>query len=136
MATRSRIGMKLPGGQILSIYVHWDGYPEHHGPLLLNYYNQHNTVKKLMSLGDLSSLGKRFGERCDFDRPNKDQCVAYGRDRGEENVDAQIHRTLKSFITAGFECGAEWFYLFDGAKWTYSNGRSWKELKDVTFEVV
>jgi len=136
MATRSRVGMKLPDGQILSIYVHWDGYPEHHGPLLLNHYNQHDAVKKLMSLGDLSSLGERLGERTDFDRPDNGQCVAYGRDRGEVETDAQVHDNLTSFLDAGRECGAEWFYLFDGKKWKCSSGGRWKELKNATPEVV
>ena len=28
MATRSRIGLRLAGDAILSVYHHWDGYPQ------------------------------------------------------------------------------------------------------------
>ena len=34
MATRSRIGIELNDGSILSAYHHWDGYPQWLGRIL------------------------------------------------------------------------------------------------------
>jgi hypothetical protein len=34
MATRSRIGIELKNGSVLSVYHHWDGYPEWLGRIL------------------------------------------------------------------------------------------------------
>ena len=39
MATRSRIGLQLADGAILSVYHHWDGYPEWLGVMLEKNYN-------------------------------------------------------------------------------------------------
>ena len=36
MATRSRIGIQLKDNSVLSVYHHWDGYPEWLGRLLLS----------------------------------------------------------------------------------------------------
>ena len=54
MATRSLIGKILPGGDILAIYCHWDGYPENNGEILKNHYQDPEKVDKLISLGNLS----------------------------------------------------------------------------------
>ena len=39
MATRSRIGIELKDGSILSAYHHWDGYPQWLGRILNTHYN-------------------------------------------------------------------------------------------------
>ena len=38
MATRSRIGLRLAGDAILSVYHHWDGYPSWLGVTLVEKY--------------------------------------------------------------------------------------------------
>lgn len=142
MGTRARVGMMLPEGRIISIYTHWDGYPEHHGPILKNHYSKHNAIKQLMTLGDLSILGERLGVKCDFDaHPHPaDQCISYSRDRGED-APAREDDDLKSFVDFGAEQAAEWFYLFDGAKWLCSQGgdynlHKWRDLSDVLASLV
>ena len=39
MSTRSRIGLQLANGSVLSVYCHWDGYPEFNGVKLVNFPN-------------------------------------------------------------------------------------------------
>ena len=39
MATRARIGLELKDGSVLSVYHHWDGYPEWLGRILKTHYN-------------------------------------------------------------------------------------------------
>jgi hypothetical protein len=55
MATRSRIGLELADGSILSSYSHWDGYPEWMGRILKTHYNTYEKVAELVDGGDMSS---------------------------------------------------------------------------------
>ena len=119
------------------IYTHSDGYPEHHGPILLEHYNTSEKVAELLGLGDLSVLGPQIGEKHDFDwaftvdrdtwanDPRYQWCRAYGRDRGEEdacmarilNVE-ELRRYLKDSDT-------EWYYFWDEAagRWYFTDDR-------------
>ena len=55
MATRSRIGIELKNGSVLSVYHHWDGYPEWLGRILNTHYNTRQKVAELIDGGDMSS---------------------------------------------------------------------------------
>lgn len=115
MSTRSRIGIQLPGGSILSIYVHNDGYYSHHAPILLNHYNTAPKIMELMELGDLSSLSS-----------TPKDCFAYGRDRNEKDVHAQVSSSEPEFRES-FE---EYNYLFRDGKWWTSDSETglWTDL--------
>ena len=78
MATRSYIGIKNENGKVDYIYCHWDGYPEHHGPILRGSYKTKSDVEELLELGDLSSLDT-----------DPDGCEAYHRDRGESKKETR-----------------------------------------------
>ena len=54
MATRSRIGIELKDGSILSSYHHWDGYPEWLGRILKTHYNSREQAAELIDGGDMS----------------------------------------------------------------------------------
>ena len=62
MGTRSAIGIKH-GDVVKAVYCHWDGYLEHNGLLLARFYDNSVKVNKLISMGDLSSLGASIGDR-------------------------------------------------------------------------
>jgi hypothetical protein len=55
MATRSRIGLELADGSVLSAYHHWDGYPEWLGRILNTHYNSKELAAELIDGGDMSS---------------------------------------------------------------------------------
>ena len=55
MATRSRIGIELKDGSILSAYHHWDGYPQWLGRILNTHYNSRQQAADLIDGGDMSS---------------------------------------------------------------------------------
>jgi len=128
MATRSAIGIKH-GDRIKAIYCHWDGYLEHNGAILQEFYSNSVDVNKLISMGDVSSLGASVGERVDFGHRWSDdeyikfgdthaapQCIFYSRDRGE---DASFHSFdgEAEFVDYYDGSGAELFYLFDNGVW-------------------
>jgi len=60
MATRSNIGIVNEDGSVTGIYVHWDGYTENVGKLLLKYYTDSERINGLMSLGSLSILAENL----------------------------------------------------------------------------
>ena len=61
MATRSTIGIRHEDGSVTKICCHWDGYIEWNGAILQKYYNTADKVEKLLTLGNLSSLGPEIG---------------------------------------------------------------------------
>jgi len=125
MGTRARIGLRNPDNTVTSIYTHWDGYPEHHWPILTQHYNTIDRVRALLALGDLSILDENIGEKHDFDSAPEGVCTAYGRDRGEKNVDACLHAPEE-----WPDSGQEFEYVFDGERWLWRqpNGRGgWKK---------
>ena len=63
MATRSRIGIELKDGSILSAYHHWDGYPQWLGRILNTHYTSRDKVADLIDGGDMSSCwtNERWG---------------------------------------------------------------------------
>lgn len=114
MATRSHIGKKLSNGTIKYIYCHFDGYPEHNGKILKEHYTDEAKIDALLELGSLSILGEEIGEQQDFDNRdtcNSKWCLAYGRDRGESNVEAKISKTLSGII------GQAYHYVWDNGEW-------------------
>ena len=61
MATRGRIGLELADGSILSIYSHYDNYPEFNGVKLVEHFNSYEKAAELIDLGDISCLWTNAG---------------------------------------------------------------------------
>ena len=116
MATRSYIGTLNKNQTVTSIYCHWDGYPEGVGKTLLNHYSDPDKVRQLVKLGSLSVLGKEIGEKQNFDsyEGGNEICLAYGRDRGETNVEAINYPTKEDFLS---QCEEDYTYLFEDGQW-------------------
>jgi hypothetical protein len=121
MSTRSSIGIVNDDGSVTGIYCHWDGYPEHNGKLLLNHYNNTAIVYELMDLGNLSYLDEKLNTDLphSFKKPVKGVCVAYGRDRGEKNVNSKKFISDIEYKMNGN--GVDYQYLFNNNKWYYRN---------------
>jgi hypothetical protein len=132
MATRGNIGILNEDGSVTGIYVHFDAYPEYVGKILVNHYNNADIVMELMELGDLSTLAENM--YCDdnshcWDNPVDGVCVAYGRDRGEKNMDARVFNNIEEYKNRGHRVWADFQYLFNNGKWMYRSCNSnWSEL--------
>jgi hypothetical protein len=113
MATRSYIGVRNTDASVDYIYCHFDGYPDGVGATLTEFYTNSNRVNELMKLGDLSVLGQFIGEKQDFNKRIKDCCLAYGRDRGESNVEAKKGDYSKLIK----DQNVDYVYIFDGDYW-------------------
>ena len=56
MATRSRIGLRLADDSILSVYHHYDGYPQWLGVQLRKNYTTKSQIAELLDGGDISCI--------------------------------------------------------------------------------
>ena len=56
MSTRSIIGIINDDNSVNSVYCHFDGYPEHTGYFLKEFFDTTEKVNNLISNGDISSL--------------------------------------------------------------------------------
>lgn len=98
MATRSRIGIQLKNGSILSVYHHWDGYPEWLGRILTTHYNTRAKAVELIDGGDMSTCW------------NEDnQPEYYGVDNNPPRHDADLNTYLSD--------GEEYAYIFVNNEW-------------------
>ena len=119
MGTRSRIGV-MHGDNCKSVYCHWDGYLDFNGRLLLEHYDS-TKANFLVALGDLSSLRPNVfipeGVEHTFDNADKDICVFYGRDRGEEGTEFKTDDSFEKFYERAKGCGAEYYYIMKDGEW-------------------
>ena len=118
MATRSTIAVLNTDKSVSAIYCHFDGGIDHNGQILKDDYTHPVKIQTLMELGALSQLGREIGEKQDFDNPTDPHwCVAYGRDRGESDVEAQQHASVLDWLSQG----EEYNYLWDDSEWLVHN---------------
>ena len=111
MATRSRIGLLLETGYVLSVYHHWDGYPEWLGVTLKEKFNTYEKIAELIDGGNMSS--------CDSDNVydyEKQEYVKrdpqpeyYGGDEEQPRLDTTVEDYLAN--------GEEYAYLFENNQW-------------------
>lgn len=104
MATRSRLGIQLKNGSVLSVYHHWDGYPSGLGNHLVENYDTHQKVAELIDGGDMSTCMGKEG-------------IEYYANRGDEDVQPQISDNLKQYLNLTKECWGEYAYVFINGKW-------------------
>lgn len=124
MATSATIILKTKEGNYKSIYLHNDGYPKGAGDTLKRYYKDYDKVEKLISLGNISFLGKEPVSSPDLWKKSNDMfyiiqhpefyeehTLAY-KDRGEEGQEAQVTSELAYALG-----GTSYAYLYQDGKW-------------------
>ena len=104
MATRSRIGIQLADESILSVYHHWDGYPEWLGRILKTHYNSKDKASELIDGGDMSTCWAESKE------------PEYYSARGE-NCPPRLDNNLEEF----FSDNEEYSYVFRNGEWVCYN---------------
>lgn len=109
MATRSRIGIELDNGSILSVYLHFDGYPKFSGRILKTYYDTQRKVSSLINGGDISCLWTNLG----FNQETLPETgPLYYSQRGE-NCPPRLDDNLHDYLSDG----EEYAYLFRNDEW-------------------
>jgi hypothetical protein len=114
MATRSRIGIELSDGSILSAYHHWDGYPEWLGRILKTHYNTKDKVAELIDGGDMSTCWAE----------NKEP--EYYSARGE-NCPPRLDADLCEYLLP--DNSEEFAYVFRNGEWVCYNMNQFDDSK-------
>ena len=115
MATRSRIGIELKNGSILSVYHHWDGYPEWLGRILNTHYNTRDKAAELIDGGDMSVA---------WSEDNKPE---YYSARNEEYQPPRLDADLCEYLLP--DNSEEFAYLFCNGKWVCYNMHQFDDSK-------
>jgi len=118
MATRSRIGIELKDGSVLSVYCHWDGYPEFNGVKLVEHFNSYEKASELIDGGDISALWTNAGwqnETLPTTGP------LYYSSRGEDTP-PRLDKNLGEYLQNGEEYGyvytqSEGWLCYDTCDW-------------------
>lgn len=112
MATRSRVGIELKDGSVLSSYHHWDGYPEWLGRILKTHYNSRAKASELIDGGDMSAA---WGD---------ENRAEYYSERGED-CPPRYDETREQFLSDG----EEFSYIFTSAGWVCYNMHQFDDNK-------
>ena len=95
--------MELSDGSILSIYSHYDNYPEWSGRILRTHYNTREKVEALVDSGDVSCLWTDSGF---YTSEGKTQRGYYGplhySERGED-CPPHLDKNLEEYLSDGEE---------------------------------
>ena len=103
MATRSRIALQLTEDSFLSVYHHWDGYPQWLGVTLRQKFNTREKVAELLDGGDISCIESDTN----WNREKVENHVQYYNARGE-NTEPQLHLSIDDY----FDAGEEFAYVY------------------------
>jgi hypothetical protein len=122
MATRSRIGLELADGSILSAYAHWDGYPEWMGRILRTHYNTKEKVAELIDGGDMSSPWTNAG----WNNETVEQGPLYYSQRGD-NCPPRLDADLCEYLLP--DNSEEYAYLFRNGEWVCYNMNQFDDSK-------
>ena len=130
MATRSRIGLQLKDESILSVYNHWDGYPQWLGVTLNEKFNTKDKVAELIDGGDMSSCDSND----DWDRKELGETAPlYYNDRGD-NTEPRLDINFDDYVNNS-NAGEEFVYIFtpeDNLWECYEINHSYDENYNIT----
>ena len=121
MATRARIGIQLSDDSILSVYHHWDGYPEWLGRILKTHYTDKDQVSELIDGGDMSSCWTNCGWQNET-RPETGP--QYYSERGED-CPPRLDDNVVEFLSDG----EEFAYIFRNGEWICYNMNQFDDNK-------
>ena len=161
MSTRSIIGILNSDGTATYVFCHWDGYPAHHAPLLLEHYNTEDRVRQLLAQGQIEVLDKYISpeevigelepahkgldvynvdgwKHTDLTRA-KDVCSFILRDCDITHWSEEEKETSRAITAPLKEFGDKWGgqeydYLFKNGEW-YFRGKRWTKLTKKHYDI-
>jgi hypothetical protein len=123
MATRGRIGIELKNGSVLSVYHHYDSYPEWLGRILKTHYNTKEKAAELIDGGDMSSCWTD-------DRWDNSADGSYGpqyySQRGED-CPPRLDADLVEYLLP--DNSEEFAYVFRNGEWVCYNMHQFDDSK-------
>ena len=102
MSTRATIAVRRADQAYDAVYLHFDGYPEHTGEVLMQQYATQESAETLVAGGDLRCLDRQTGTPERF---------------GDGDPPARMP-TNEALIDFARNCGAQFVYVFDDGAWS------------------
>ena len=137
MGTRSRIAVELPKEGFVSVYHHWDGYPEWLGKTLQEHYNTLPEVTELIDGGDMSSCWSDTVWTATGGKetlPEGTFAPEYYSARGEDTP-PQFSKTTDDLFDLTLFTDGEYLYIFNTeGKWecyATRDGEDYDQIKRV-----
>ena len=124
MATRGRIGIELKNGSVLSVYHHYDSYPEWLGRVLKTHYNTRQQVAELIDGGDMSSCWTN--ERWDSETKVQEYGPQYYSQRGDDCPPRHDADLCEYLLPDNSE---EYAYVFRNGEWVCYNMHQFDDSK-------
>tara|TARA_X000000950_G_C13858462_1_gene637640 strand:- start:840 stop:1277 length:438 start_codon:yes stop_codon:yes gene_type:complete len=131
MATRARVGIQLSDQSILSVYHHWDGYPQWLGRILTTHYNSKDKASELIDGGDMSSAwtnerwtGKELAPYVREIKETEEYGPQYYSQRGED-CPPRLDDNVIEFLSDG----EEFAYIFRNGEWICYNMNQFDDSK-------
>ena len=103
MGTKATIAVENKKGGVSMISVHYDGYPEYTGKILLENYDSLEFAQGLVEMGDVSELLKTVVETEFFSRDRKEPLNV------KRFLNFEMYRITADVL--------EYNYLFTGGEW-------------------
>ena len=127
MGTRSRIGIQLKDNSVLSVYCHYDGYPEFNGRVLRDNYDTIEKVRNLIDGGDMSCTWTNAGWNNET-LPESGPLHYTARGESLESNAPELSKDHGEYLKMSANADEEYSYLFttDG-EWICYNTRSWDD---------
>jgi hypothetical protein len=116
MATRAQVSYLTPEGNLITTYNHYDGYPEHLGKALNDFFNDDSKAKQIASTGYISYVDGDTGEVESKHKESPDTITGMGSEE-----------LLSNFYDHAGSAGADYAYIWDGRGWNHAHvgrGRS------------
>jgi hypothetical protein len=109
MSTRGRLGIQLSDDSILSIYNHFDSYPDFLGVKLVEHFNTKEKVQELVDLGDISCIWTNLGFNNETLPETGPLPYSARGDVTEPRLDVNLNEYLEN--------GEEYAYVFMNQEW-------------------
>ena len=129
MSTRSRIGILLPDDSILSVYHHWDGYPEWLGMTLEEHFNTYEKASELIDGGNMGCCysDEEYNSETGEYEKTEPRATYYG---GDEEAPI-LSKNFDEFTR--IDCWQEYSYVFVTDRW---EGYAIKQNYDENYEEI
>jgi hypothetical protein len=125
MSTRSRIGLELSDGSILSVYHHSDGYPSWLGRILTTHYNSKELAEQLIDGGGVSCLWTDKDWNGNEWTDCKYKALTYA-ERGEDCPPRLDSDLCEYLLPDGSE---EYAYIFRNGEWVCYDMHQFEDSK-------
>ncbi|MCP4299205.1 MAG: hypothetical protein GY783_01350 [Gammaproteobacteria bacterium] len=100
MSTRATIAVRRDDQTYDAVYLHFDGYPQYTGELLMKHHQSPEAAEALIAGGDVRCL-------------ETDGTV----DRFADGKPAETQTNHDELLRFARRCGANYIYVFDGRTW-------------------